>query len=134
MPSEPAQPRAPLPPAYPVPLQAPNSQASLRNLVIVVHGLYAASLITGFTSIVGLIIAYIKRPETVGTIYESHMTYAIRTFWIGFIAGAVSFFLVFLLIGIPMLIAIGIWFIVRIVRALLAILDDKPIAKPLGWF
>lgn len=131
----PSDPIPPLVPAYPAVTQVPQgSTASMKNLVIIVHGLYAASLITGFTSIVGLIIAYMKRPEAAGTIYESHLTYAIRTFWIGLIAGGISFVLMFVLIGIPMLVAVGIWFIVRIVRALLAVLDDKPIAKPAGWF
>jgi uncharacterized membrane protein len=66
---------------YPVTVRPAN--ARIRTLVLVVDILYAANLFVWFTSIVGVVIAYMKRGDAAGTIYESHMTYAIRTFWIG---------------------------------------------------
>ena len=59
---------------------------------IAVWGLYLAGLVSGITALIGLILAYVKRGELAGTPYESHMTYAIRTFWIallGVIVGTV---------------------------------------------
>jgi len=56
-----------------------------RVWAIIVWGCNAVSYFTlGGASIIGLIIAYVKRSDLRGTIYESHMTSAIRTFWISF--------------------------------------------------
>ena len=105
-----------------------------RTLAYVVHGLYAASFVTGFTTIIGVVIAYMKRAEAAGTIYESHFTYAIRTFWIGLAMSLVGFALCFLLIGFLVLPLVAVWFIVRIVRAILALTEDRPVANPTGFF
>ena len=63
-------------PSYPGVLVEPAASAppSLRTMAIVVHGLYAAGFLTGFTTIIGLVIAYVKRGEAAGTIYASHFT------------------------------------------------------------
>jgi hypothetical protein len=52
-----------------------------RWWTLIVWGLYLASFLLGFTWIVGLVIAYVKRDEMKGTLGEGHMTYAIRTAW-----------------------------------------------------
>ncbi len=131
---EPNPPRA-MPPGRFAPLAPYRAPAAsdLRTLAYVVHGLYAASYLTGFTAIVGVVIAHIKRAEAEGTIYESHFTYAIRTFWIGLAMSVVSVLLCLVVIGIFLLMLVGIWFIVRIVRAFLALSEDRPIANPTGF-
>lgn len=114
----------------------PTSTSSTppKTWAIVVWALFLSGSITGgIGSLVGLIIAYLKRPEVVGTPYESHFTSAIRTFWIGLIGVVVGFVLTFVLIGILVLIAVGIWSIFRAVRGLLKAIDGKPIDDPLGW-
>ena len=80
------------------------------NRIGKVHGLYAASLILGITSIIGVVIAYMKRNEAAGTIYASHLDYAIRTFWIGLAMGLAGFILSFLIIGVPVLMFTVVWF------------------------
>ena len=105
-----------------------------KTWAIIVWGLYLASGVTGVTIIVGVIIAYLKRPEFAGTPFESHMTYAIRTFWIGLIGSVISIILLFVLIGIPLLIAVGVWCIYRMIRGLICALDGRPIVNPEGWF
>jgi uncharacterized membrane protein len=45
-----------------------------------VYGLQAASFVLGFTSIVGLILDYVRRDRVTGTWLESHFTWQIRTF------------------------------------------------------
>jgi len=74
-----------------------------------------------------------KRPQFAGTPYESHMTSAIRTFWIALIGGIVFVALSFVLIGIPLLIALVIWVIFRNVRGLVRAINGQPIENPTGW-
>ncbi len=105
-----------------------------KNLTIITHCLYAAGVFLGITAVVGVIIAYIKRGETAGSIYQSHMTYAIRTFWWGTLFGIIGLFTTFLIIGFPILIFGTVQYLVRVVRALLAIFDDKAIANPKSFF
>jgi uncharacterized membrane protein len=122
--------------SYQQPVQQPNQpvqSSEERNWAIAVWLLYIGSYVTVITIIAGLIIAYMKRPQFAGTIYESHMTSAIRTFWIGLIGGIISGVLVFLLIGIPMLIALAIWMIFRTMRGLVRAINGQPIENPTGW-
>jgi len=118
------------------PVHQPNQpvQASEeRNWTIAVWLLYIGSYITVISIIAGLVIAYMKRPQFAGTPYESHMTSAIRTFWIGLIGGIVFTALSFVLIGIPLLIALVIWLIFRNVRGLVRAINGQPIDNPEGW-
>jgi hypothetical protein len=56
----------------------------VKSWTLIVWGLYLASFFSlATTQIIGLIIAYVKRRDAAGTPFESHMIYAIRTFWIG---------------------------------------------------
>ena len=122
--------------SYQEPVHQPNQpvQASEeRNWTIAVWLLYIGSYITVISIIAGLVIAYMKRPQFAGTPYESHMTSAIRTFWIGVIGGIVFTALSFVLIGIPLLIALVIWLIFRNVRGLVRAINGQPIDNPEGW-
>ena len=74
---------------------SPEKLASLKQLTMIVYVLYALSAFIGVTGIAAILINYIKRDDTRGTIYESHFTWQIRTFWwsllwavIGFAFGA----------------------------------------------
>ena len=52
---------------------------------IFVSVLYLLNLVTGFTVLIGLILAYVWRNDEAATEWEeTHFTYLIRTFWIGF--------------------------------------------------
>jgi uncharacterized membrane protein len=108
--------------------------ASPQTWAIVVWALYAAAFFTvGIASIIGVIIAYVKRGDLVGTPFESHMTSAIRTFWIGLIVGLIGIVLAFFLIGFLVLGLLALWQLFRIVRGLVRALDGDPIADPTGW-
>jgi uncharacterized membrane protein len=103
---------------------------SARSIALVVHGLFAAGIILGITPIIGVVIAYIKRADAEGTPYASHLTYAIRTFWIALAIGMLSTVLMVLVVGVVVL-ALGlVWYIIRVVRAVLAWVDRKPIDEP----
>jgi uncharacterized membrane protein len=111
----------------------PVQQSEERNWAIAVWLLYLGGHITLITVIAGLVIAYMKRPQFAGTPYESHMTSAIRTFWIALIAGIISIVLIFVIVGIPLLIALAIWTIFRCVRGLVRAINGQPIEDPTGW-
>ncbi|HWV43321.1 DUF4870 family protein [Pseudorhodoplanes sp.] len=122
--------------SYQQPIRQPGEpvpSSEERNWAIAVWLLYLGGHITFITVIAGLVIAYMKRAQFAGTPYESHMTSAIRTFWIALIGGIVSAVLIFVLVGIPLLIALVIWTIFRCVRGLVRAINGEPIADPNGW-
>ena len=69
------------PPAYQNSAEA-ERQRGLRTLTHVLYGLYAAYWLTGgITVLIAIIINYLKRGDVVGTPYEAHFEWQIRTFW-----------------------------------------------------
>ena len=120
-----------------------------RSLIILIHviyGLHAASLITGiigaatvvgafltgWPSIIAVILNYAKRSEARGTWLESHFRWQIRTFWFGLLWVTLCLLFVVATLGIGILIAwaplgaVGLWFIYRIARGWLALIDRRP--------
>lgn len=63
---------------------------SANRLTHAIYGLQLATLITGITLFVAVIINYLKREEVAGTIYEAHFRWQIRTFWVLVILYAVA--------------------------------------------
>lgn len=111
-----------------------DRQTEPRTWAIVVWGLYIASYFTfAVTMMVGLIIAYVKRDELADTPFASHMTSAIRTFWISLIVGLIGFALSIIGVGIVILILLAVWQLFRIIRGIVRAIDRKPIDDPTGW-
>ena len=116
--------------------QQPSALAgtSPQTWAIIVWALFLASILSvALTSIIGVIIAYIKRRDLAGTPYESHMTSAIRTFWITLIVGIIGFVLLIVGIGVLILGLLALWHLFRVVRGLIYAIDGRPIADPTGW-
>ena len=78
------------------------------------------------STIVAVILAYVKRGETRGTIWESHFDNIIKTFWVTIGLGILFAILCAVFIGIPLLIALGIWFLYRSIKGLVRAIDSKP--------
>ncbi len=113
-----------------------------RMWAIAVWSLYLASYLTlALTSIVGLIIAYVKRGSLAGTPYASHMTSAICTFWISLPIGLVGialliaghFLAILVVLGAVVLGLLTLWQIFRAFRGFARAVDDEPIDNPHGW-
>lgn len=122
-------------PGEPTPYALPEAGRGrdLRMLTHILYALYALHLFTGGVSIlVGVIVAYIKRDDAVGTPYEQHLHWLIRTFWMGLAGYIIGGVLMFVLIGIPVLAAVFIWMLYRIVKGWLYLYDDKPL-DPRAW-
>jgi uncharacterized membrane protein len=107
----------------------PQKLASMKQLTLVVYLLYIASLFVGLTALVGIVINYVKQDDARGTLYESHFTWQIRTFWWGLLWSVLGLLLVITvvgsIIGIPVLLATLVWCIYRIVKGLLNLNEDK---------
>jgi uncharacterized membrane protein len=119
----------------------------LVTLAHVIYGLHAFSaltgllspamvvtaFLTGWPSIIAVILNYVKRSEVRGTWLDSHFSWQIRSFWYALLwlaIGAVAFATV---IGIPVAFvlwfATGIWVLYRIIRGWLALLSEKELPR-----
>lgn len=97
-----------------------------RILSIAIYALYLLALPLGITAIVGVIMAYVCRDDAVGTPFASHFENAIQIFWVFFGVMLVAVPLCFLVIGIPMVIALYIWVLYKVIRGLIRVVDDRP--------
>ena len=91
------------------------------------------AFLTGWPSIIAVILNYVKRSEVRGTWLDSHFSWQIRTFWLALLwlaIGAVAFVTV---IGIPVAFvlwfATGIWVLYRIIRGWLALSSEKQLPR-----
>ncbi|HWB31214.1 MAG TPA: hypothetical protein VG736_11980 [Vicinamibacterales bacterium] len=118
------------------PVVAASSSDSLVTWTTVIYALHAFSILTGiigtatvvgafltgWPSIIAVILNYVKRGDARGTWLESHFRWQIRTFWFGLLwVGLCVMFVIFtlgigiLLVWIP-LVFVTVWFIYRIAR------------------
>ena len=115
-------------------MQTTESGTDPKTWAMIVWGLYIASYFTAFiTLVVGVVIAYVKRDELAGTPFESHMTSAIRTFWISLIGYIISGVLMLVLIGFLLVAVVFVWQLFRIIRGMIRAIDGRPIEDPTGW-
>ena len=119
---------------------------SLTGFTHLIYALHAFSLLmgivgtatvvgaflTGWPSLIAVILNYVKRGDVAGTWLETHFRWQIRTFWFGLLWVALCLVFVVLTLGIGILIAwlplavVGLWFIYRIARGWLALTDRRP--------
>jgi uncharacterized membrane protein len=122
-------------------------QTSLVNWTRMIYALHAFSLLTGilgaatvvgafltgWPSIIAVILNYVKRDEARGTWLESHFRWQIRTFWFGLLWISLCLLFIVMTFGIGILIAwlpiavVGLWFIYRVVRGWMALSDNRPL-------
>jgi uncharacterized membrane protein len=112
-----------------------DRQRSLRTLTHVLYALYAVYWLTGgLTALIAIIINYVKRPDVVGTPYEAHFEWQIRSFWWAVLGHLIGVALFIVLIGVPILWAVAIWMLYRIIKGWLYLYDNKPLLNPRAWF
>ncbi len=100
------------------------------NQPTIITLLYLGSFLTGVSGLVGIVLAHVWQGENREDWASSHFTYLIRTFWIGLVASVVSTILVLVLIGVPMLMAVAVWFGVRSVLSLVKAQKREPMPNP----
>jgi uncharacterized membrane protein len=106
--------------------KTPEQLASLRRLTLVIYILYALSWLVGISAIVAIVINYVKREDAAGTLYESHFTWQIRTFWWSLLWCVLGMLTLVLMVGFVILAAAAIWSIYRLVKGWLYWNDRKP--------
>lgn len=103
-----------------------ESENSNKTLTHVVYALHALSFILVFTSIIAVIINYVKRSDVKGTWLESHFRWQIRTFWWGLLWGLLgSISVLVYYIGVLVLGVTAVWYVYRIVKGWLRLNDGK---------
>jgi uncharacterized membrane protein len=119
----------------PPPPQVQPAQPIVSNtqLALAVYILYLASYVVGITALVGVIIAHVQIGNTADPMLRSHYQWQIRTFWIGLLYFVIGVVLCFVVVGLFVLLFWFIWTVVRTVKGLLALNENKPIANPTSW-
>jgi uncharacterized membrane protein len=133
----------------------PSSETTVRDpsegLITLTHVIYAlhafsaftgllsaafilTAFLTGWPSIIAVVLNYAKRSKVRGTWLDSHFGWQIRTFWyalLWLVLGGVAFVT---FIGIPVAIVVwiltGLWVLYRIVRGWMTLSREKPMPLP----
>ena len=91
------------------------------------------AFLTGWPSIIAVILNYVKRSEVRGTWLDSHFSWQIRTFWYALLWVLIGVVLFVTVVGIPFAFALwfatGIWVLYRIIRGWLALNSEKELPK-----
>ena len=121
---------------------APSGLVPRSGLVTLTHVIYAlhafsavtgilspalivTAFLTGWPSIIAVILNYVKRSDVRGTWLDSHFSWQIRTFWFALLWLLIGGVLALLLVGFVILFAVGVWVLYRIIRGWLALLSEK---------
>ena len=124
------------------PPSPPDGLVRLTHLIYALHAFGAlmgvissaaivTAFLTGWPSILAVILNYAKRAEVRGTYLDSHFSWQIRTFWWAFFWLVSALVLFVTIIGIPIalliVVATGLWVLYRIARGWLALNDGRPV-------
>jgi uncharacterized membrane protein len=122
-------------------LMPPESLVRLTHLIYGLHafsalmGILSSALIvtaflTGWPSIIAVIINYVKRSDTRGTYLDSHFGWQIRTFWYALLWVVLMMVLIMTFFGIPLAwlmgVLVGIWVLYRIIRGWITLGNGQP--------
>ncbi len=88
------------------------------------------AFLTGWPSIIAIVLNYMNLGEVRGTYLESHFRWQLRTFWFAMLWALAAIALAFTVIGIPVAIAlvivVGIWVLYRLARGWSALAAERP--------
>lgn len=92
------------------------------------------AFLTGWPSIIGVVLNYVKREDARGSFLESHFVWQIRTFWFALLWSVIALLLALTVIGLPvawvLAVLVGLWVLYRIVRGWLALVSNQPMPLP----
>ena len=112
------------------PNATPPSTGFDLNRPTIVDLLYLASIVTGVTAIIGVVLAYVWKNDSHEPWEATHYTYQIRTFWIGVAGTVIGILLLVILIGVPILLATGVLVLVRTALSLVNAQKRAPMPNP----
>lgn len=103
-------------------------EESLRKYAMLGYAMHLLGLISIIGFVVGLIIAYIKREDARGTVYESHFRWQTRSFWWALLWFVLLLVPTMLTIGfVPFLVLAQIWFAYRMIKGWMRLNDGRAI-------
>lgn len=117
------------PPQTPPKTPAPSGGFD-ANRPTIISLLFLGSYLTGISGLVGVVLAHVWKGEDNEAWVESHLTYLIRTFWIGFAVSLVGIVLSVILIGIPIILAAMVWVGVRSIVSIIKAQKQEPMPDP----
>ena len=92
------------------------------------------AFLSGWPSIVAVVLNYFYRSDIIGTFLESHFIWQIRTFWFAVFWFAVMILFAITIIGIPLAyilgVGLGLWVLYRMIRGLLTLLNENALPLP----
>jgi uncharacterized membrane protein len=127
---------------------APSGLVPREGLITLAHVIYAlhafsaltglvsaafvvTAFLTGWPSIIAVILNYVKRSDVRGTWLDSHFSWQIRTFWFALLWVVIAVILFVTLIGIPFAYALwvgtGLWVLYRIIRGWLGLSSHRTV-------
>ena len=100
-------------------------QIELKKYAFSVYILQALSFVLVVTSVIGLVINYLKDEEVRGSWLESHFRWQKTTFWYGLLWTVLGFVSLPILVGYVVLPALSLLLIYRIARGWICLVDGK---------
>ena len=100
-----------------------------RGIAFAVYILYFLGYVTGITTLIGVMIAYLQN-RSCSSELRSHFTFQVRTFWIGLLSLFVGGILLYIGIGVLVLLGGLLWSLIRNVKGILALNRNEPIINP----
>ncbi|MBN2646820.1 MAG: hypothetical protein JXR44_03435 [Thiotrichales bacterium] len=110
---------------------SPNTPPVSSTVPTLIYILYLLNLLVPFTSLIGLILAYVNKGD--GNYLDSHYRFQIRTFWIGLLIGLIGAVMTLIMIGWLVLGLLVIWLIIRCAIGLKYLGRRSAIPNPASW-
>ena len=117
-----------------------DGMVTLAHVMYAMHAVSALSAIgasvfivtaflTGWPSIIAVILNYVKRGDARGTWLDSHFGWQLRTFWWALLWVLIAAVLIVTIIGIPfawlLAVIVGLWVLYRILRGWIALAQRR---------
>ena len=83
----------------------------------------------GIFFVISAIIAYNQHDKSIGTIYQSHFKWQIKTFWYGLSGFIVGFILLLVWIGGLVLMVVELWVLYRVIKGALHLSQGREITN-----
>jgi uncharacterized membrane protein len=117
-----------------------TADRGLHRLTSMLYLLHLLGVMTVLTAVVGVGINHARRERVAGTMFASHFTWQIRTFWwmVGFALGGGALILLGELLANPLLAAIGalaillalFWYVYRVLKGYMWLTAGEAVGTP----
>ncbi|HEY0293722.1 MAG TPA: hypothetical protein VGC69_00145 [Bordetella sp.] len=105
----------------------PTAGPDLRLLTHVAYGLFALGFLTGgilgVATLAAVVLLYVKRSDTAGTVYAGHFDWLLRTFWWSVLWLFLSGILTMIFIGWLGVLITLVWALYRLIKGWLALFE-----------